>query len=69
MLYTSFALCDKNKISNIMSIQLLNGVYHIKNEKTFTELIDKSLNDKNVIIFVKFSAPLCGPCKKNTTTL
>ena len=52
-----------------MSIQLLNGVYHIKNEKTFTELIDKSLNDKNVIIFVKISAPWCGPCKKNTTTL
>jgi thiol-disulfide isomerase/thioredoxin len=47
-----------------MSIQLLNGVYHIEDEDAFAEIINKSLNDKNVIVFVKFSAPWCGPCKK-----
>jgi thioredoxin 1 len=47
-----------------MSIQLLNGVYHIEDEETFAEFIKKSLDDTNVIVFVKYSAPWCGPCKK-----
>jgi thioredoxin 1 len=44
-------------------MQSLNGVYHITNENTITEMTNKSFNN-NVIVFIKFSAKWCGPCKK-----
>ena len=42
-------------------MQSLNGVYHITNENTITEMTNKSFN---VTVFIKFSAQWCGPCKK-----
>lgn len=35
---------------------------HVKNDEEFDQMVQKAVDDK-LYLFIKFSAPWCGPCK------
>jgi thioredoxin 1 len=42
---------------------MLTSVYQIENSSMFYEIVNKS-KENNILIFIKFGAKWCGPCKK-----
>ena len=42
---------------------MIKSVYNVVNTSMFNEIVNKS-KENNILVFIKFGAKWCGPCKK-----